>query len=499
MRNRDIFIEQYKPHQSRFIAGFDSAVNSGSTSIGHIQGTYRTINAIVTEQTTEQDPWYVVNLQGQNAKEVSLFDSIAVLGVSDADSAKDLALLQFGRMFDAMATDVTQTSAHGLMHHLNNADYRYTKQVFPWQLEQCQNILTSEKTDWQGIELKSHSNSASSLLLDLVKNDVDNQLVSSYDSLQSVLNSIDDIEISDFDSLYLNYKFLDKFMDMLHLAMNHAQGNLKVLEVETSKPFKRHNVVQVSVMYKLDDGQTITVFFQNPDSTPSKLASDDVLISWKYLLNKRDITGAIQPNQGEGIEIPILAGRLMKLADQNSGRFKRTQNKRIEDQKKLDDAQLRLASKKEQLKQLTIELENLLSQLDLIMTAKNGNKPSNLSNDDPNNPSPSKTEEQLMEEQRLADEAKAKDEAETKRIADELKTKAEEEAKRLTDQAKNEANTSPYNDADTQFLNLIIQGQVSPLEVDMDEFIRIGEIDDTSELYTKALNVVELAIDEATA
>lgn len=51
-------------------------------------------------------------------------------------------------------------------------------------------------------------------------------------------------------------------------------------------------------------------------------------MSWKILMNNRDITAAIQPNQGEGISIPILAGRIMKLINQNSNRFKRLQAKK---------------------------------------------------------------------------------------------------------------------------------------------------------------------------
>ena len=59
-----------------------------------------------------------------------------------------------------------------------------------------------------------------------------------------------------------------------------------------------------------------------------KISPADALISWKILMNNRDITAAIQPNQGEGISIPVLAGRIMKLINQNSNRFKRLQSKK---------------------------------------------------------------------------------------------------------------------------------------------------------------------------
>ena len=74
MRNINIFKQHWAPHQSRTIAGFDSVVNSGTCSIGIIQGTYRTLNAIVTETATEDDQWRIVNLKGHKG-DIAAFDS----------------------------------------------------------------------------------------------------------------------------------------------------------------------------------------------------------------------------------------------------------------------------------------------------------------------------------------------------------------------------------------------------------------------------------------
>ena len=99
MRNLDIFKQYWAPHQSRTVAGFDSVVNSGTCSIGIIQGTYRTLNAIVTETATEDDQWRIVNLKGHK-DDIAAFDSVAVLGAVDDTQASSLAVLQFGRIFD---------------------------------------------------------------------------------------------------------------------------------------------------------------------------------------------------------------------------------------------------------------------------------------------------------------------------------------------------------------------------------------------------------------
>lgn len=74
--------------------------------------------------------------------------------------------------------------------------------------------------------------------------------------------------------------------------------------------------------------KTSQFFSISPIDYPKKISPADSLMSWKILMNNRDITAAIQPNQGEGISIPILAGRIMKLINQNSNRFKRLQAKK---------------------------------------------------------------------------------------------------------------------------------------------------------------------------
>ncbi|OIF94155.1 hypothetical protein A7N09_20540 [Acinetobacter baumannii] len=55
MSVKSIFIQTHAPHQSRLVHGFDSMVNSGACSIGFIKGDYRQINALVTEDYTEND------------------------------------------------------------------------------------------------------------------------------------------------------------------------------------------------------------------------------------------------------------------------------------------------------------------------------------------------------------------------------------------------------------------------------------------------------------
>ncbi|CAM4283030.1 defense against restriction DarA-related protein [Acinetobacter pragensis] len=365
MRNIDIFKQHWAPHQSRIVAGFDSAVNSGTCLIGVIQGKYRTLNAIVTETATEDDQWRIVNLKGHKDS-IPAFDSIAVLGAVDDTQASALAGLQFGRMFDSAVDSVIETNPQGLMRHLAAPYYHKTPNIIPeWQLAQLQDVTCATVPGWDGISLTSHDGQTANLMLDLQRHDDHGGLLQEFDGLAPLLESIGAV-YADFDSIIVEYQYLEKLMAMLHKVMQStSKGGVKILNVEQSeKPFKHKKVLNIAVTYNFEDGQSITILFHHPDREAKKITPQDMLISWKILMNSRDITGAIQPNQGEGIEMPVLAGRIMKLVNQNSARFKRTQAKKAENVQALADAEQRLFDKQGIKAALEAEIQGLLNQLD---------------------------------------------------------------------------------------------------------------------------------------
>ncbi|ENV36876.1 hypothetical protein F959_01683 [Acinetobacter venetianus RAG-1 = CIP 110063] len=383
MRNIDIFISQHDPHTSRLVQGFDS-VNSGSNSIGIVKGQYRQLNAIVTESATDDDQWRIVNLKG-SINNIAAFDSIAVLGAVDNDHASTLAQLQFGRMFDAVEDDVIETNTSGLMRHLATQQFHKNNQLIQrTHLLALQDIPCSTIPGWDGIELLTHEGKTANLLLDMQLHDDQSGLLSSFDGLPFLLESID-AEYADFDSIIVEYQYLDKLMNMLHKAMQTAsKGGVKVLKVDQSdKPFRHKKVLNVAVSYDFEDGQTITILFHHPDRDAKRIAPHDTLLSWKILMNNRDVTGVVQPNQGEGIALPVLAGRVAKLINQNSARFKRTQAKKAESAKALADAEQRIIEKQNQKSVLATEIQELLNQIDGFSAQNNTpNTDNSTSNDE---------------------------------------------------------------------------------------------------------------------
>lgn len=103
----------------------------------------------------------------------------------------------------------------------------------------------------------------------------------------------------------------------------------------------------------MSDGQTVTILFYNPDSTPSKLLPNDILTSWKWILNSRDVTAVLQPETGKDVNIPTLASRIMQLVEKNHNRFVRNKVKLEKENAKLAD-----------LTETVTQKENIIAELD---------------------------------------------------------------------------------------------------------------------------------------
>ena len=275
MRNIDIFKQHWAPHQSRTVTGFDSVVNSGTCSIGIIQGTYRTLNAIVTETATEDDQWRIVNLKGHKG-DIAAFDSVAVLGAIDDTQASSLAVLQFGRIFDfdSAVDSVLETNPQGLMRYLAVPHYHKNENIIPeWQLSQLQDVVSATVPGWDGINLTSHEGQTAHLMLDMQRHDDHGGLLQEFDGLVPLLESIGAV-YAEFDSIIVEYQYLEKLMGMLHKVMQStSKGGVKILNVEQSeKPFKHKKVLNIAVSYNFEDGQSITILFHHPDREAKKIA-----------------------------------------------------------------------------------------------------------------------------------------------------------------------------------------------------------------------------------
>lgn len=150
-----------------------------------------------------------------------------------------------------------------------------------------------------------------------------------YDSV-TLDDLVDGGELIALDALVTPYAKLDRKVRQLQMVMARAVAGLGVEAVQVSDPFKQNGTANVVALFELSDGQTVSIYFHNPDATPGKIAPTDELISWKWLLNKKDITIVVAPERGSDLAIREVGRRIMKLAAKNTAAFARVNARRAE-------------------------------------------------------------------------------------------------------------------------------------------------------------------------
>jgi len=180
--------------------------------------------------------------------------------------------------------------------------------------------------------------------------------------------------IFELDALVATSSSLGRKVRSLERVMNTGGGELSVVSSQVSSPFKRQGVVNVAAVFELSDGQTVTIMFHNPDAgTAKSLKPDDELISWKWLLNKKDITIVVAPESGSDLPIRQVARRIMKLAEKNSQAFARMNKKRAERMEYIEGLKGEIGELETELDGLTRKIE--IAQIEAEDKALNTPKP----------------------------------------------------------------------------------------------------------------------------
>lgn len=159
------------------------------------------------------------------------------------------------------------------------------------------------------------------------------------------------------DALVTPYAKLERKVRQLQQVMARAVQGLGVEAAQVSDPFKQNGTANVVALFELSDGQTVSVYFHNPDATPGKILPTDELISWKWLLNKKDITIVVAPERGSDLAIREVGRRIMKLAAKNSAAFARVNARRAERLQNIASLRGEVEGLERELDGLTRELE----------------------------------------------------------------------------------------------------------------------------------------------
>ncbi|WP_417212036.1 hypothetical protein [Acinetobacter venetianus] len=343
-------------------------------NIGYIEGNKRKIDAIMTDLVMEQDKWQIFNIVNSDNIYIK---TVAVLGTANIEKARYLALRYFGEVegVGVIANWLCEVTYQGLKKFLDHDQSTYSDRITSQDLEHFERFITSTSPSWSNEGLLSHGGNVSHLMLDMLQNDDEALLLDSMSKpefaefvkdLQDIKEDLYLIDTStQLDALITPYGRIDILIQRLSQAIGRV-GNSKVnvTNITPTKPFKRNSVVNVAVLLEFDDGQTVSIVFHNPDATPSTLANADILTSWKWLLNKRDVSVVLQPQNGENVNLQQLAVRMLQLVNKNSSRFKRTISKRADNEQKLKDLKSEESSKLEKLQNLDAEIAELQLKID---------------------------------------------------------------------------------------------------------------------------------------
>lgn len=179
--------------------------------------------------------------------------------------------------------------------------------------------------------------------------------------------TLDDIygdadEIVELDALVVPMMRLERVAGIMQNQMKRYGS--EALNFQVSKPFKKNGTAQVAVVYELADGQTISIYFHNPDVTPAKIAPQDELISWKWMLNKKDITILVAPEKGQDLDPREVMRRVAKIAIKNRPTFERNNAARVERVARVETLKAEIVVLEKEVDDKTHELEILRMKLE---------------------------------------------------------------------------------------------------------------------------------------
>lgn len=370
MKNTSVFkLHAAKGSQYNFIAK-DSTKHSEIAllgDIGVVAGGASALLAVVLPGYTDADHWYLANLTDRNC---IFLGTVAVLGATGSEHATDTALRTFNSHFGNVAQvyDVVESEAFvlsRLLDHEGRAQYK--GRVTYDEISNISRKTTLKPVEWlnsESAELVSHS-SMPVLMQDMCKADGSRSLYDSATAQDIYQSLLVGAEIAEYDSIISQVSRMDGLSNRILVAMNKAGDKVKPVNVTKTDPFKKNGVVNIAQIFEMDDGQTVTIVYHNPDSTPTKLDPKDLVTSWKFLLNKRDVSAVLQPKSGKDVKIPMLAKRMMMIVEANSARFKRNQERQLKAENTLIELQKIEQEKQAELTQLDQEIDSLQKQLDV--------------------------------------------------------------------------------------------------------------------------------------
>ncbi|PTQ86846.1 hypothetical protein C8R28_100841 [Nitrosomonas ureae] len=247
-----------------------------------------------------------------------------MLGFPDEDSARNSYLGSYDRGWNGMES-IVPLSISQFKWWLKNGDM--SQPLRAKNLPQEGLEAMTKRVQWNSDALP-YDQTLDQVLYEIRQSDSGENLLLDSISINDIIEDSDGVLA--LDALVTPFVRLERKMELLRGVMERAGKSVKVESMQISDPFSQRGTANIAVVFELSDGQTVSIYFHNPDVTPKKMAPTDEIISWKWLLNKKDITIVVAPERGQDLNVREVARRIMRLAEKNSPAFARANTKRSE-------------------------------------------------------------------------------------------------------------------------------------------------------------------------
>jgi len=302
----------------------------------------------------ESNRVFVVN---QNGKDGAFDEHKVMLAFADEDAARAAYMGSYERGWTGLGSMVSATveQFRWWLKHGNTA-LPFSKKALPYDGEDDMTDIT-----WDSAGMPANSDLAT-ILYGLRLGDSADGLLLDAVQMSDILEDADSLEI--LDALVVENAKLQPKMEQLQRIMESAGETVKPVALQVSEPFKQKGTTNVTALFELSDGQTVAIFFHNPDSTPNKILPQDELVSWKWLLNKMDVTILVAPEKGRDLNPREVARRIMRLAEKNSAKFQKANGARAERLAAIEQAKGAVAEKESTLASLDAEIADLTAKVE---------------------------------------------------------------------------------------------------------------------------------------
>lgn len=296
----------------------------------------------------ESNRVFVVN---QNGKSGAFDEHKVMLAFPDEEAARTAYMLSYERGWTGLGSIVSASvDQFTWWLQYGNTALPFSKTALPYNGDDDMNEFL-----WDSAAQPVNTDLAT-VMYGLRRGDADGLLLDAL-TIADIHEDADSLDI--LDALVVENAKLEIKMTQLQRIMESASSDVKPVALQISQPFKQKGTTNITALYELSDGQTVAIFFHNPDSTPNKIMPHDELVSWKWLLNKKDVTILVAPEKGRDLNAREVARRIMRLAQKNSAKFIKANGARAERMAAIEQAKGSVSAKEGILAALEAEIADL--------------------------------------------------------------------------------------------------------------------------------------------